>query len=92
MASGLRGPGRNLVEEALRQHERGDSGCYEPMHRALGEINRTLKQRDEAVALLGEILATLRIPANQEHPIKALAEKGILANWLERCEKVSGKP
>lgn len=92
MASGLTGPGRNLGHYVAQEGAPGDAGCHEPPHPMLVPVARALRRRDDAVGLLGEILATLRIPANQEHPISALADRGILGRWRERFEECSGEP
>jgi len=65
--------------------------CYEQISPSLVKVNRLLKQRDDAVHLLGDILATLQLPGNQELPIARLGVS-VLPGWKAQFEKASGEP
>ncbi len=76
---------------------------YEPISPALAPVNRLLKQRDDAVALCGEMLATLQLPANQEEIAKLIRGgfigagpvdifTDLVKRWRLMFEKCSGNP
>ncbi len=54
----------------------------------LVQVNRALKQRDEAVRLCGEILATLGLPQNRESIEKLILGGYIDAAPIENFEKM----
>ena len=83
-------PGR-VIGDFVRERDDGRS-CHEEISPSLVSINRLLKQRDDLAYLCGEILATLRIPANQSEQIKKLVDTGIIDKWREQYDKFAGNP
>ena len=61
---------------------------YEQPHPETVRINRLLRQRDNLAFLCGEMLATLRLPANNERKIGELAD--MLVQWRVEFKKQSG--
>lgn len=59
-------------------------------HPALIEAGHLLRQRDELADLCGEMLATLRLPENQQHKIEELGDE--VERWRRRFRENSGHP
>lgn len=88
----MQGPGLDLRGRFEEASDNGQS-CYETISPSLVEANRLLKQRDELAHLCGEMLATMRLPGNQESFAKLGPQwPDIVAGWRRRYQKHSGDP